>query len=76
MGLAKGRIELCSAFRQLHLAFADVFEIRPYFLNGKLWKWGWRKAEWGSIRPFASLIFFFHLGNKALFCPMPASFPS
>jgi hypothetical protein len=34
MRLAKGRIELYSAFRQLYLAFADFCEIRPYFVCG------------------------------------------
>jgi hypothetical protein len=36
MRLAKGRIELHSAFRQLYLAFADFCEIRPYFVCGNM----------------------------------------
>jgi hypothetical protein len=64
MGLAKGRIELYSAFRQPHLAFADFYEIRPFSFvemagerrNGALF----------DLLP-ASFWPFFHFGNTAFF---------
>jgi hypothetical protein len=75
MRLAKGRIGLYSAFRQLYLAFADFCEIRPYisFVEMRLAK---GKIELHST--FRQLYSgpFSILEKGPYFCVLPALFPS
>jgi hypothetical protein len=68
MRLAKGRMGLYSAFRQLYLAFADLCEIGPYFVCGNGAGERRNGALFLDLSPALFWPFFF-LGNKALFLP-------